>query len=534
MSELTPSMMDVRGRGASGLLLLGISLLAAVWFFYEGVDALLAAWATPEYSHGPAIPILSAILLLRQLKTEPIVVGPVNRLPGMGVFVVAIAFAAIGKLAGISEVVAYATILWVGAVLLVSFGWAQGRRFWPAVLHLVYMLPLPGVFYYKLSTYLQSVSSEWGVAILQALSVPVFLDGNIIELDSIKLHVAEACSGLRYLFPILSFSYVFAVLYRGPTWHKAVLLIAAAPVTVVMNAVRIAIAGLVVQHSGAEHLEGFTHFFEGWVIFIACIVLLLALAQLLVWSRRDGVQMWSAFDLDFDALVPQLARLKLIEPSKALKLMIAILLVGAAAWSLRPQAAPMHIERTPFALFPRQLETWSAQSTARFSSEVEGTLGADDYTRLIYKTGETSSPVEFFAAYYNDQTQGGTHSPEICLPSSGWEIASLDRIDLNTLFPIGHAYNVNRAIIQKGEARMMAFYWFEQHGRHVAWDFEAKLMLLWDGVMLGRTDGALVRLTTPIEPSESDAQAQARLIAFFDQMRRQLPQYVPVAPSLEH
>ena len=66
-------------------------------------------------------------------------------------------------------------------------------------------------------------------------SVPVYLEGNIIDLGVYKLHVAEACSGLRYLFPILSFSYIFAVLSKGPMWHKAVLLISAAPITVLMN-----------------------------------------------------------------------------------------------------------------------------------------------------------------------------------------------------------------------------------------------------------------------------------------------------------
>ena len=120
-----------------------------------------------------------------------------------------------GRFAGIDEIVAYATILWVGGILLVSFGWATGKHFWPPVLHLVYMLPLPGVLYYKLSAWLQLISSELGVWFLKLLAVPVFLDGNIIDLGVLKLHVAEACSGLRYLFPILSFSYIFAVLYKA-------------------------------------------------------------------------------------------------------------------------------------------------------------------------------------------------------------------------------------------------------------------------------------------------------------------------------
>jgi exosortase D (VPLPA-CTERM-specific) len=226
----------------------------------------------PEYSHGPLIPILSGLLFLRQLKEYPPEPGPKrDRWVGVTVILAAIAMGTLGKLANISDIVAYATILWVGGILLVSFGWKTGKHFWPPVLHLVYMLPLPGVLYFKLNTWLQLVSSELGVFFLQLANVPVFLEGNIIDLGVLRLHVAEACSGLRYLFPILSFSYIFAVLYRGPMWHKAVLLISAAPITVFMNSLRIAVAGIIAQRYGTDWLEGFTHFFEGWVIFAACV-----------------------------------------------------------------------------------------------------------------------------------------------------------------------------------------------------------------------------------------------------------------------
>ncbi len=78
---------------------------------------------------------------------------------------------------------------------------------------------------------------------------------------------------------------------------------------------------------------------------------------------------------------------------------------------------------------------------------------------------------------------------------------------------------------------MLAYYWFEQHGRHVAWDFEAKMMLFWDGLTMGRTDGALVRLITPIEAGEADVEAEARLRDMFLQTVRALPRFVPVAEA---
>ena len=185
----------------TGMFWFVVAVVGAAVFFKDGLDALLRAWQLPEYSHGPLIPILSGLLFLRQLKEYPVDPGEKkDRWLGVTVILGAIAFGTLGKLSNIADIVAYATIIWVYGILLVSFGWRTGWAFWPPVLHLVYMLPLPDTFYYKMSTWLQLVSSELGGWFLGLLSVPVFLEGNIIDLGVTRLHVAEACSGLRYLF----------------------------------------------------------------------------------------------------------------------------------------------------------------------------------------------------------------------------------------------------------------------------------------------------------------------------------------------
>ena len=151
-----------------GSLWMLLAFVGAGWFFRDGLDALLIAWQKPEYSHGPLIPVLSLLLFLRQLKEVPENPGIVkDRWPGFAVVIVAMIFGGVGKIAHIPDIVAYATILWIGGVLLISFGWKVGLLFWPPVLHLVYMLPLPDTFYYKMSTYLQFISSELGVWFLQ-------------------------------------------------------------------------------------------------------------------------------------------------------------------------------------------------------------------------------------------------------------------------------------------------------------------------------------------------------------------------------
>ncbi len=514
-----------------GMIWLLVALVGAGLFFAEGIGKLFVEWQRPEYSHGPLIPILSGLLFLRQLKDVPVNPGPVpDRWVGVVVVVLSLAVGALGKLSGIPDIVAYALILWAGGVILVSFGWRVGQAFWPPVLHLVYMLPLPDTIYYKMSANLQLISSEFGVWLLKLASVPVFLDGNIIDLGVYKLHVAEACSGLRYLFPILSFSYIFAVLYRGPVWHKAILLLAAAPITVAMNSVRIALAGIIVNSFGVEWVDGFTHFFEGWVIFLSCVALLFGLARLLLVFNPERMTLAQSLDLDTEGLGSQFMRLQYLRASPALIGVALSGVVAAAAWQAVPEPGAAEVSRENFAAFPRQLGGWRQTGPREvLDPAVEAALGADDYHSVNLTKAGQAAAVNLFMAWYLDQTDGGVHSPEICLPGAGWEIAWLDRADAAPAIGFDGTFEVNRAIIQRGEARMMVFYWFQSRERRVASDVMAKFYLMIDGITKRRTDGAALRLTTPIAAGESDAAAEARLLEVLEAMQAPLPRFLPGA-----
>jgi exosortase D (VPLPA-CTERM-specific) len=511
-----------------GPLLMAMLIVAAAAYFQEGLWALLKAWRLPEYSHGPLIPMLSGLLFLRHLKVVEEVRGPVSdRWPGVVLLLAALGLGAIGKFARIDDVVAYALIGFVGGVVLISFGWRRGYPFWPAVLHLVFMLPLPATIYWKLSTFLQSVSSEIGVMLIRAMDIPVFLEGNIIDLGIYKLHVAEACSGLRYLFPIMSFSYIFATLYRGPVWHKAVLLLSAAPLAVLMNSVRIGIIGIVVNYSGIEHVEGITHLLEGWVIFITCVLLLFGLARVMMLLQGTRMTLSEALDLSFEGLGGQIARGRNIWPSSALVFAVIVTAVGAGAWNLLPDRGAPVIDREPLALIPDRMGEWALSTTQKLDPEIERALGADDYVSGYYENLETGGTAEIFMAWYADQTRGGIHSPEVCLPGGGWEMARIERVDIGEVVGRPGDLPINRAIIQKGVDRLLVYYWFEQYGGRTASDVEAKLSLLANAVLYGRTDGALVRMLTPIGSNESVASAEARLNSLLAPVFERLDRFVP-------
>jgi len=449
-----------------GLVWLALMTIGAVVFFRDGFDVLLDAWSRPEYSHGPLIPILSAVMFLRDLRDYPPQPGPKSdRWQGLIVVLLALSFALLGVVLNADSFVAYAMIVWVGGILL------------------------------------QLVSSELGVWFLRLAAVPVHLDGNIIDLGVLKLHVAEACSGLRYLFPILSFSYIFAFLYQGPKWHKVFLLLAAAPIAVFMNSVRIAMAGILMQQFGAEWLEGFTHFFEGWVIFMASVVLLFILAWLLaqINPQKDGLL--ESLDLDTDDIMPQFARLKLVQPSKTLITATLVMTIAAISWPLLPERETVVPERFSFALFPSQVGEWRRfGAEQRFSPEVERGLAADDYAAVQFRRGPDAPVVDFFSAWYADLSADGVqHTPEIC--------------------------------VQKDEQQMLVYYWFNHMGYTMPRNTAAKISVLTRGLVAGRRDGAILRLVSEIdhEDPNGEQKAEAEMNAMLKEMLPRLPQFIPGA-----
>ncbi len=533
---------DTRGLGfgaatlwPGGLILLATALAGGLAFQF-GIQGLFRAWQQPEFSHGPLIPVISAFLFVRQLRRTPADPSdPVIRWPGAVVMGVALAVGAAGTIIGIDDIVAYALILWIGGLALACLGWRHGRQFWPPVLHLAFMLPLPGVLYYQTSIALQLISSEIGVSIIRAVGIPVFLDGNIIDLDVYKLHVAEACSGLRYLFPMMSFTYIFAVLYQGSIWLKALLLLAAVPIAVGMNAVRVGVIGVMVDLYGIEHAEGFMHVFEGWVVFGLCIAAMCALAWTLKRLSGERRPLLDVLDIDTTGFAGEFAKIGWIPPSAAiLGPALAAAAVGLALATVPAgvgAAAPQTVERDPFALFPRWLGDWRSQGQQLLEPHVTRSLGADDYLSANYVEAGRP-PVDVFLSWYRDDTDGGVHSPEVCIPGSGWEISAIEATEIRPA-PDMPPIALNRAVIQKGMSRQLVYFWFEQRGRQLTTGLGVRVHLLWDRVTAGRRDGGLVRLITPIVDGD-EAAADARLTELAAHLVPELPRFFgpPVAAAI--
>ena len=511
-----------------GLLLFILTIAASIPIFWIGFVSLAEAWSTPEYSHGPLIPLISLYLFLRELRKSPLPDLDVSdRWPGVLITLFAMVIAVFGNLTRIPDIVTYAMIIWVGGIVLTVFGWKRGIKHQLPVVHLVFMLPLPQFIYWKLTVVLQYISSVIGVWFVSLAGVSVYLEGNVIDLGVYKLQVAEACSGLRYLFPILSFSYLFAILYRGPFWHKALLLLTAAPLTVLMNSFRIGVIGILVDRYGIEQAEGFLHFFEGWVIFLASVAILFIMAVAMQRLTPNPKPLAEAIDLDFEGFGGILTRVLAIKPSLALAVGGVLTLVVSVGWVTLGQIEGKAVDRDPFAVYPRTIGEWRG-STFSLDPEVEEVLAATDYLNAVYVSTDRHKSVSQFVAFYESQTDGsGIHSPEVCLPVGGWEIFSMEPYELNLEDTPYGSFIVNRAVIQKGVSKQLVYYWFEQRGKRIINDFKAKASVIADSIQMGRTDGALVRFITPIREDETEADAEARLQGFMRESLPKLPRFVP-------
>ena len=92
----------------------------------------------------------------------------------------------------------------------------------------------------------------------------------------------------------------------------------------------------------------------------------------------------------------------------------------------------------------------------------------------------------------------------------------------------GHApFPANRYLIAKGESRQLVLYWFWAHDRGVASEYWAKFYLVTDSIKMNRSDGSLVRITTPMLAGETADQAEQRVLPFANDVMPLLDTYIP-------
>jgi len=204
----------------------------------------------------------------------------------------------------------------------------------------------------------------------------------------------------------------------------------------------------------------------------------------------------------------------------------ALLIVTTAIFLRAHTRSEVFPARLPLQSFPAQIGPWTGTDVA-IDKDVLQVLGPGDFLlRVFTNPQEPDSYVDLFIAYFRSQRTGDTiHSPKNCLPGAGWTPVESTRVTLS--LPGRAPFPVNRYVIAKEDSRQVVLYWYWAHNRGVASEYWAKYYLVADSIQLNRSDGSLIRVTTPLHPGETPDAAQQRLLPFVSNVVPQLDGYIP-------
>ena len=204
-------------------------------------------------------------------------------------------------------------------------------------------------------------------------------------------------------------------------------------------------------------------------------------------------------------------------------LLIAILAVGVLvnAWAYLGEA---HFERKELSEFPETIGSWQkAGPDTKLDAQTLQVLRASDYLMRDFRRTD-GQVANLYVGYYLTQRDGASyHSPLNCLPGSGWMLVDPGKVSLPA--PSGGTFMANKYVIQNGNAKSLMLYWYQGRGRAVGSEYWGKIYTVIDSVRLRRSDGAMVRVTVPINGSEATALEAATEVAVAATSR--LPEFVP-------
>jgi exosortase D (VPLPA-CTERM-specific) len=509
-----------------GLLAMVVGLLS-LWPFWDGLSRMWGWWIdAPEYSHGLLIPPVAAFLVWQQ-KDRLERVRFTGSWWGLGLVLLGGAVLLVGQLGTVYTVVQFAYLITLYGLILSFLGAKAFRLIVTPLLILLFMVPLPQFVLANLSTKLQLLSSQIGVTVMRLFGISVFLEGNVIDLGDYKLQVAEACSGLRYLFPLMTLGFLMALFYKGASWKRIFVFLSSIPITVIMNSIRVGMIGLMVETWGIGMAEGFLHEFQGWMMFMASTALMIGeIAALHALGRESGT--WrQLFGVEFPPPTPRGAIVRQRALPGSFLASSALLVAFVVTTLLLPRPAESIPMRESLTEFPMTLGDWRGHRES-LEAVFSDALQLDDYVLADYADAANGAGVNLYIAYYDSQRKGeAVHSPRSCLPGGGWQMRDFGQRDIAGVTVNGEPLRVNRALVELGKQRQLVYYWFQQRGRVIDNEFAVKWYLFQDALTRHRTDGALIRLIAPLPPAGAEADADRQLAGFAARIAAGITRYVP-------
>lgn len=269
------------------LVIACVLAMALVWLYGGILSSLARQWASDDnYSHGFFVVPLAVYFAwerrraLRDAPSRPSVVG-----------LIAVAASLVVLLAGLLGAELFLTRISLIGVLagIVLFVWGRDhlRILTLPLAFLILMIPLPAIIFNQIAFPLQLLASRAGELALSVAGIPVLREGNVLQLPSRTLEVAEACSGIRSLVSLLTLAIVLGYFTERRMGARVLIALAAIPIAILANAARVAGTGFASELVSPSAAEGFFHTFSGWLMFVVAFVGLLAVQRAIAGRNPD-------------------------------------------------------------------------------------------------------------------------------------------------------------------------------------------------------------------------------------------------------
>lgn len=490
-----------------------------VVFYWSTIAGLWHLWSTnDDYSYAFLMPLIFAYIIW-QKRMEIARTSLGTNWLGSVSFLVLLTISLYGILGSNPSAVRPAIPLMILSIVLFCFGVEMFKVLAFPLAVLIFMIPLPTLVQSEIGVPLKMMATHLGVLMMRLFGMSVYIEGNMIDLGTIQLQVADACSGLRYILPLFALGFLFAYFFEKVRWRQLVLVLMTIPISIVSNGFRVGMTGILAQYYGLKVTEGIFHDFSGWLVFMIAFSLLF-----MVQSGLRAIPVRSkGNDHEQQQVRPACTRHSMsLYPLGfcSLLLILSVILVQ------RTSALPALRLKNGFDDFPMTIGSWQGRLQP-LDKETVDLSGAEEAFSAVY-TDKSGKIISLYIGYRGspfNENENFFHSPNFCFPSTGWKVRRLSDRKVQRVALIGDI-TVAAMGIDKMREKRLVYFWFQTKSRTSSNININRFHLSLHALMMDNTYDLFIRPITPLYPDESIQKAEQRMDEFIKNVLPVLMKYV--------
>ncbi|MGH7886746.1 MAG: exosortase C-terminal domain/associated protein EpsI [Candidatus Binatia bacterium] len=504
----------------------GLLLTCFLLLYGRTLPPLYVDWLEfKQFSHGLLVPFIAGYMAWQ--KRKELQATPVKSSAwGALLIVPALGMALVGKAIGDAFTERVGMVLCLSGLVWLLFGWQIFKRLSFPLGYLWLMIPLPYVIVNEVAFKLRIMDAAVAAPVLRLLGVPVYRDNYFLHLPDVTLEVADLCSGISSVFSLFALggAYVFFSPMR-PTL-KLLAVFSTIPFAVSINLLRIILTAALSYYVSLSVLNMLIHELTGTITFFIALALFILLCEMLqrrclvsaphsttprTWEFSAGGETPSAPPVNVNrSWQPTLLGLALLIPAVYLSANVT----AQTEKSLANELANVGTQLAGY-------QADDSKGTGFYKDP-----GADVEISRIYSTAQ-SAPIELYIGFKGkQQADKRLKSPRLGFPY-GWNYVWIEPARVASS-NANLAINANWMLTQNGQHRVLVLYWFQTGEETVSGEFEKRMNQIRNALLHRRSDGAVVRLATPVTNSDKIDEAKNRLAMFAAELYPRLRGVLPL------